>query len=228
MSHPDNSSPFNPLPPVVVVLVLAVVLPEIAFFLGSKGVIGGPQAVGWRFAAIKEFAFSGDLMRWMLANGIYPPDQLLRFLTYPFLHGSFSQMLFAAALLLAMGKFVGEVFRPIPTLLAFFIPAVCGAAAYGLIAQGSPWLYGAFPGIYGLIGAFTYLLWLKLGQQGGSQLRAFVLIGFLMGAQLLFSLLFGGAMRWVADLTGFLTGFAASFVLQPGGLAKLRARLLRR
>jgi len=228
MSHPDDSSPFNPLPPVVVVLFLAVVLPEIAFFLGSKGIIGGPQAVGWRQAMIQQYGFSGDLMRWMLENGTYPPQQLLRIVTYPFLHGSITEMIFAAALLLAMGKFVGEVFRPAATLAAFIIPAICGALVYGLVARDNPWLYGAFPGIYGLIGAFTYLLWLKLGQTGGSQSRAFVLIGFLMGAQLLFSLLFGGTLRWVADLTGFLTGFAASFVLRPGGWAKLRARMLQR
>lgn len=228
MSHPDDSSPFNPLPPVVVVLFLAVVIPEIAFFLGSKGLIGGPQAVGWRQAAIQDYGFSGDLLRWMIANGIYPPEHLLRFVTYPFLHGGFSEMLFGAALLLAMGKFVGEVFRPIATLAAFFIPAICGALAYGLIARDNPWLYGAFPGIYGLIGAFTYLLWLQLGRTGGSQARAFVLIGFLMGAQLLFSLLFGGTLRWIADGTGFLTGFAASFVLRPGGWSKLRAKLLQR
>ena len=101
MSHPDDSSPFNPLPPVVVVLFLAVVIPEIAFFLGSKGLIGGPQAVGWRQAAIQQYGFSGDLMRWMIANGVYPPEMLVRVITYPFLHGGFSQMLFAAALLLA-------------------------------------------------------------------------------------------------------------------------------
>ena len=228
MSHPDDSSPFNPMPPVVVVLFLAVVLPEIAFFLGSKGLIGGPQAVGWRQMMIQEYAFNGDVLRWMVSNGIYPPGQLIRVLTYPFLHGGFSEMLFAAALLLAMGKFVGEVFRPAATVAAFFIPAICGALGYGIVAQGNPWLYGAFPGIYGLIGAFTYLLWLKLGQQGGNQARAFVLIGFLMGAQLLFSLLFGGTLRWVADLTGFCTGFAASFVLRPGGWAKLRLKLLQR
>ncbi len=228
MSHPDDSSPFNPLPPVVVVLFLAVVIPEIAFFLGSKGLIGGPQAVGWRQAMIQDYGFSGDILRWMISNGIYPPEHLVRVLTYPFLHGGFSQTLFAAALLLAMGKFVGEVFRPSATLAAFIIPSICGALVYGLAARDNPWLYGAFPGIYGLIGAFTYLLWLKLGQQGGSQARAFVLIGFLMGAQLLFSLLFGGMLRWVADLTGFCTGFAASFVLRPGGWAKLRARLLQR
>lgn len=228
MPHPDDSSPFNPLPPVVIALTLAVVLPELAFFLGSKGLIGGPQAVGWRQAAIQDYGYSGEIMRWMIANRSFPPEQLVRLVTYPFLHGSFSGMLFAAALLLAMGKFVGEVFRPAATLAAFMIPAICGALVYGAVSLDNPWLYGAFPGIYGLIGAFTYLLWLKLGQQGGSQASAFMLIGFLMGVQLLFSLLFGGTLRWVADLTGFLTGFAASFVLRPGGWAKLRARLLQR
>jgi membrane associated rhomboid family serine protease len=228
MSHPDDSSPFNALPPIVIVLTLAVVLPEIAFFLGSKGLIGGPQAVGWRQAMIQDYGYSGQIMGRMFEIGVYPPEQMIRLVTYPFLHGAFTEMLFAAALLLAMGKFVGEVFRPTATLAAFIIPAICGALIYGMVSKDNPWLYGAFPGIYGLIGAFTYLLWLKLGQTGGSQARAFVLIGFLMGIQLLFSLLFGGTLRWVADLTGFCTGFAASFVLRPGGWSKLRAKLLQR
>ena len=127
MTHSDDSSPFNPLPPVVILLFLAVVIPEIAFFLGSKWMIGGPQAVGWRQAMIQDYGFSGDILHWMIGNGIYPPEQLLRFVTYPFLHGGFTQMLFGAALLLAMGKFVGEVFRPMATLAAFVIPSICGA-----------------------------------------------------------------------------------------------------
>jgi membrane associated rhomboid family serine protease len=164
----------------------------------------------------------------MLTNGVYPGDYLMRFVTFPFVHGDFTHALFAGVMMLAMGKFVGEVFSGWATLVVFVASAALGALVYGLLVLDPPWVYGAFPGVYGLIGAFTYLLWLKLGELGAQQARAFTLIGFLMGAQLLFSLLFGGTLRWVADLTGFCTGFAASFVLRPGGWSKLRARLLQR
>lgn len=228
MSHPDDVSPINPLPPVVVALFLAVVIPEIAFFLGSKGLIGGPQAVGWRNEAIQAYGFNGDILRWMLDGGIFPPEHLMRFVTYPFLHGSFTETLFSAAILLALGKFVGEVFRAWATLTVFLAASIAGALVYGLVIRDNPWLYGAFPGSYGLIGAFTFLLWLNIGMKGGNPARAFVLIGFLMGAQLIFGLLFGGQNKWLADLTGFLTGFGVSFFVSPGGWAKIRAKLQQR
>ena len=83
-------------------------------------------------------------------------------------------------------------------------------------------------GSVGLIGAFTYLLWTRLAGTGAMQYRAFTMIGFLLLAQLLFGVLFGGGLEWVADLTGFVTGFALSFVVAPGGWAQVRDRLRQR
>jgi hypothetical protein len=83
-------------------------------------------------------------------------------------------------------------------------------------------LFGAYPGDYGLIGAFTYLLWVKLAGTGLNQMRAFSMIGFLLAVQLIFGLLFGGGPEWIADLAAFSTGFLLSFALAPGGMAKLR------
>jgi membrane associated rhomboid family serine protease len=68
-------------------------------------------------------------------------------------------------------------------------------------------------------------MWLRLGQLGSNQARAFTLIGVLMGLQLIFGLIFGANATWVADVSGFVVGFLASFVLSPGGFAKLRARI---
>ena len=85
----------------------------------------------------------------------------------------------------------------------------------------------AEPHHQGLIGGFTYLLWLRLGQLGAQQVRAFSLIGMLLGVQLVFGLIFGGSLDWVADLAGFVTGFLLSIVLVPGGWARLLARLRR-
>jgi membrane associated rhomboid family serine protease len=58
--------------------------------------------------------------------------------------------------------------------------------------------------------------------------RAFTLIGFLMGIQLVFGLLFGGGLDWVADLAGFVAGFALSFVVAPGGVSQILARMRQR
>ena len=89
-------------------------------------------------------------------------------------------------------------------------------------------LIGAYPPVYGLIGAFTFLLWVRLAAVGANQNRAFLMIGFLLGTQLVFGLAFGGGLDWIADLAGFTTGFFLSFVVSPGGFGRVRDRLRQR
>ena len=60
-------------------------------------------------------------------------------------------------------------------------------------------------------------------------LRAFSLVGLLLAFQLVFGLLFGSAgYAWVAEIAGFVTGFALSFLLVPGGLRDVRERIRHR
>lgn len=225
MQADPPQSPFNPLPPVVIFLCAAIVAVEAMFSLGARGLVGGPQAIGWRLGAIQSYAFSPEILQWMLENGRWPIEQLRRFVTYPFVHANFTHALFAGVMVLALGKFVGEVFRGWAVLVVFFGSTIGGALVYGLLVRTSLPLIGAFPGVYGLIGGFTYLLWLRLGAEGGPRQRAFVLIAFLMGIQLVFGILFGGGLDWIADLAGFCFGFAMSFVVSPGGFARLRSQL---
>jgi hypothetical protein len=83
-------------------------------------------------------------------------------------------------------------------------------------------LIGAYPAAYGLIGAFTYILWVQLRVLGAPQIRAFQLIGFLLAIRLLLGLLFGSDGVWVAECVGFATGFGLSFLVSPGGFQRLR------
>ena len=228
MSSPDNISPVNPLPPVIVALFLLMMGIEAVFQLGARGILGGAQGIGWRNSAIQTYGFNADILAWMVQNGRYPQEHVMRFISYIFVHGTFTHAVFAGAMLLALGKFVGEVFSQWATLALFIATSVFGALAYGLMAgQDQPWLVGAFPGVYGLIGGFTYLMWLKLGQMGAQQARAFSLIGVLMALQLIFGVLFGSNGEWLADVGGFVTGFLLSFVLAPGGWTKIRERIRR-
>ena len=228
MSSPKSDSPVNPMPPVVVALFLMILLLEAVFSLGARGLVGGPEAVGWRQGAIQDYGFNAEIFGWMLQNGVWPSEHLQRFVTFIFIHGSFTHALFAGIMLLALGKFVGEVFSQWATLLLFVASAIGGALVFGLIAPDRPWLIGAFPGVYGLIGGFTYLLWLRLGQMGANQARAFSLIGVLMVLQLVFGLLFGSNSTWLADVAGLGFGFVLSFFLAPGGWAKIRAKIRHR
>lgn len=222
MSSSQSPKAINPLPPVVAALFLVVMGVEVAFWAGSKGMIGGPGAIGWRLAAVQKYAFSAEIFQWMLDNNRWVPEHLLRFVSYLFIHANMTHALFGGVLLLAMGKMVGEVFSGLATLLIFVLSGVSGALGFALITGSPVPLVGSYPGVYGLIGAFTFLLWVRLGAVGAPQARAFSLIGILVTIQLVFSLVFGGTPDWVADVVGFVTGFLLSFLLVPGGWRRIR------
>ncbi|MFZ5962312.1 rhomboid family intramembrane serine protease [Thalassococcus sp. BH17M4-6] len=224
---PINQSPVNPLPPVVVALFLMIAGIEALFQLGTRGLMGGPQAVGWRLGAMQDYAVSGRLLHWMVETGQYPAEQLVRFVAYAFVHANFTHAMFACVMLLALGKMVGEVMGNLATLVLFLGSAIGGALIYGWFTSSGVPLIGALPAVYGLIGGFTYLLWVQLGRMGAQQIRAFSLIGILLGLQLIFGLLFGGGQDWIADIGGFVVGFGLSILLVPGGWTRLRAYLRR-
>ncbi len=227
MSHPNDQSPINPLPPVVVALFLVVAGVEATLWLGGHGILGGPQAVGWRLQAVQKYGFSAEIFDWMVSTGQWPIEHVIRFVSYLFVHANFTHALFSGVLLLAMGKMVGEVFSGFATLAIFVVSGVIGALGYALILDPQYPLLGSYPGVYGLIGAFTFLLWTRLGDVGAPQARAFSLIGMLVAIQLGFGLLFGGNPDWVADVIGFGAGFILSFALTPGGWQRIREKIRR-
>lgn len=223
-----STSPLNALPPVVAALALLIGGAEVVLMLAERGILGGRLGVGWRIAAIEQYAVFDAVVEAMWERGGLPPEHLLRFLTYPFVHGGFVHAAFAVAILLALGKMVGEVFSPLATAAVFFVPAALGALAWSLLVDDPRPLLGAYPGVYGLIGAYTFLLWTRLAATGGQRLEAFRLIGVLLGIQLLFAAIFGAGFDWIADVAGFAAGFALSLLVSPGGwravMARLRAR----
>ncbi len=54
------------------------------------------------------------------------------------------------------------------------------------------------------------------------------MMGVVLGVQLLFGVLFGGGYTWVTDIMGFAAGFAISFVVSPGGWARVREKIRQR
>lgn len=225
MDRTKDELPINPLPWVVWLLAVPVLAIEGLFGLGAKGVIGGPGAIGWRSNAIEQFGFFDSAFDWMLENRIFPVEHLVRFVTYPFVHASFTHALFVAVFILALGKFIGEVFRPWAVLVVFFGSAIAGACAYGLALDDGYPLIGGYPAVYGLIGGFTFVRWAILTMQGANSLPAFRLIGILLAVQLLFSVLFGGNSQWLADVAGFVAGFLLSILVSPGGLGRALRRI---
>lgn len=226
-------SPINPLPAVVWLLVLPIVASEAIFALGRIGLIGGAQGVGLRLTAMQMTAFAPEMVQRMWQVRSVDWDQLYRIVTYSFIHATPIHALFVGVFTLALGNLVARQFRPWALLALFLGSAIGGALAYTLVISFIPVrpgpLIGGYPAVYGLVGAFTFLLWARLGAENANRMRAFTLIGMLLLFQLVFGIVFGGAgYGWIAEIAGFFVGFGLSFLLVDGGvkrvLRQIRAR----
>jgi len=217
-----NASPFNAIPFVVLLLVIVIGGIEIVFQLASMGYIGGNSGVGWRSVAVFQFGFLDANFEWMRTNRLYPINAMMTFVTYSFVHVEAMHAGFACVLLLAIGKFVAERFSAISVLIIFFAGSIFGALGYGLILNEHRQLLGAYPAVYALIGALTFILFTEYDKTGQNRLKAFRLIGVLVGLQLVFRVIGAGGNDWVADICGFVAGFLLSFVLAPDGKVRIQ------
>ena len=228
-----TQSPLNPLPPVIWLLALPIVALEAVFALGAWGVIGGAQGVGLRLDAIRMAAFPPELAQRIWALGIVDTGQLYRALSFSFVHGSLTHALFVVVFTLALGNMVAQNFRPWAVLALFFGSAIGGALIHAAIlpmigARNTP-LIGGYPAVYGLVGAFTFLLWTRLAAENANRMRAFLLIGMLLLFQLVFGLVYGvQGHGWIAEIAGFGVGFLLSFLLVDGGLKRALAQIRQR
>lgn len=229
MMQDHNAPPLNPLPWVVWLIALPIIAMEIVVSAAGAGFVGGAGGIGWRLQAMERFAFSPDYLRYMIEVNSFPADGLMRLVTYPLVHGTTMHAVFVVVILLALGKMVGEVFRWWAVLLLFFGSAAMAALVFTLaLPDVRQPLIGGYPAVYGLIGGFTFLLWVNLAAVGANRYRAFSMIGFLLGVQLVFGLLFGGGWEWVADVAGFVTGFVMSFIISPGGWVRVLDKMRQR
>jgi membrane associated rhomboid family serine protease len=193
-----NAPPLNPLPPIVWLLALPMIAMELVLNAGASGLVGGPGAIGWRVQALQLFAFSPDNLRLMMDQHRYPIDGLWRMVSYPLVHYDVTQALFVVVLFLALGKFVAEVYRWWAVLLVFVAATIAGALAYAAVPLTQTALIGGYPPVYGMIGAYTFILWVRLAGSG-NQLQAFRLIGFLLAVQIVFSV---GTLLWYGAEAG--------------------------
>lgn len=228
-----TESPLNPLPPVIWLLTLPVIASEALFMLGRSGLVGGAEGVGLRLNAIRMTALPPELLQRVWSFGAFDVDQMYRALSFSFIHTSLTHALFVVVFTMALGNLVAQQFRPLAVLALFLGSAIGGAIIYAAVLQiigaRPSLLIGGYPAVYGLVGAFTFLLWTKLAAVNANRLRAFSLIGMLLAFQFVFGMLFGGAgTGWVAEIGGFATGFALSFLLVDGGIRRTLTQLRQR
>ncbi len=232
-----DESPLNPLPPVLWLLVLPIIAFEAYFGLGQLGFMsGGQPGTGQALRQImaERTAYAPELTLRLWQLGIFTLDQSWRIVTYPFVHLSLMNAVFVVVFVLALGNMIASQFRPWAVIVLFFGSAIGGALVYTVVAGLLPQirfqpLVGGYPAVYGFVGAFTFLLWVRLGQVNANRMRAFSLIGMLLAFQLVFGLIYrSGNMTWIAEIAGFGCGFLLSFVLVPGGIDRVMRQIRQR
>ena len=221
--NPD-AAPLNPVPAPILALAAIIVGIELILWAASRGIVGGPAGIGWRIAAVEDYGFYPRLWAYMAQTGDWSMEGVQRVLTYAFVSTGFVHALFALVFVLAFGKFVGDVMGGVRALVIFVVSAVGAAVLYGTVFPNQGPLVGAYPGAYGLLGGYTYVLFLMLDHADENRLQAFRLVGVLAGLQLLFGVLFPGPPHWLADLGGAAIGFAVAAAMGPGGLLRLIRR----
>lgn len=229
-------SPLNSLPAVLWVLALPIIATEAYFGLGRLGFLAGGSNAGRaaRQILVEQTAFAPEFLLRAWERGSVVGAELQRLVTYPFVHYSATHALFVLVFLLALGNMAARSMRPWAVVVLFAASAIGGAAVYSLAAGLLPQLrfdplVGGYTPVYGLLGAFTFLLWTRLGQENANQMRAFTLIGMLLLFQLVFGVVFGSSGKnWIAEIAGFGIGFTLSFVLVPGGFSRVRQRVRHR
>lgn len=228
-----NQSPLNPLPAAVWLLALPIIASEFVFALGRAGLVGGAEGIGLRLSAMQMTAFAPEMIQRMWSVGVIDWDQIYRLVTYSFVNTSMTHALFVLAFTLALGNLVGREFRAWAVIALFLGSAAGGALVYTVamsLLPGRPApLIGGYPAVYGLVGAFTFLLWARLAATNSNRMRAFTLIGMLLLFQLVFGVVFGNAgYGWIAEIAGFAVGFGLSFLLVDGGVARALRQIRQR
>ena len=212
----DFGNPFNALPPVVWLLAVAIIVIEAAFQLGAAGIAGGAQGVGWRIEAVGALGLPAVIPNWMLENGYFPLRHLSRLVSFPLVHGGVLHVVFVVLFVLTLGKALVPRLGQAGFLALFLISGAAGAVAWALAYPEGGWLVGGYPGSFGLVGAFTWVMWQQADGDRRARLGAFGLIGVLLLARAAFGLLGGFGTDWVADVVGFFVGAGLAPVFAGG------------
>jgi len=231
MYQDHNAAPVNPLPPVLILLCVALGAVEPFLYLQKMGFFGGIAGLDGRSALLQDFALPAGLLSWMAENGQFDGEYVKRFVTHLFVDVSFMSTAFVLVFTLAMGNFVARALGAGRFALLFFVPAFGGAIVYSLLSALLGFggvLFGGMAGAFGLIGAFTWLMWMGIVRHPMGATSPFALIGFLVGFRVVMAPVFGWHWSTVAEWAAFLIGFGLTAVLVPGGWAHLVARLRKR
>lgn len=214
----DESRPLpvlNPLPWAVWLLTAAIAGVELVLWAGAHGLVNWAGSAGWRAQALVAFGISPELQSWMWETGRYPAEGLWRYLVYGFIHLGPMQAALVVVITAALGKACAERMGSLRVIVLLLVAQIAGAVAFGVFAAPGAWLIGGYPMIFALAGAYAALIRTR---------PALFLVAVLVIARLALTVMAGGGMDWLADLTALGVGAALSRALDGPILARLRKR----
>ncbi len=199
----------KPLPRSLLALFFVIAGVELLLTAADAGYVFDPSL---RMRVLRSGAFWVSLLHG--AQPLYPAQPVTMFLSHALLHGGFLHMAMNMAVLLALGRFVGDRYGAGTILPIFFVGAVAGGAAFGLLSTSPAPMVGASGAVFAFLGVWTvwdYRRHRAAGVPAGPVWRR-VLV--LIGINVVMYIGLGGMLAWEAHLGGFLAGVAYGVVLE--------------
>lgn len=220
MTHTDTPPPQRPLPRALVALVLVMVGVELVFQAAEIGLAGGGAL---RYRVYAAGAFWASLFQG--AEPLFAAQPVTMFVSHALLHGGLLHLAMNTAILLGLGRLIGERYGDSTILPLFLLTAIAGGASFALINASDVPMVGASGAVFGFLGVWTAWDWHRHRAHGVSPRPVATRAFALLLVNVFFFLGFGGSIAWEAHLGGYAAGLLFGWWLERT-LAS-RARLAR-
>jgi membrane associated rhomboid family serine protease len=218
MSELRPPSTYRPLPRELWALVGVIAAIEILLDLADAGVVFDPSL---RARVFEAGAFWSPLLHG--AAPLYALQPFTMFVSHAFLHGSLLHMVMNMTILLALGRFVADRYGAGVILPLFFVSAVAGGLAFGLLSRGAYPMVGASGAVFGFFGAWIAWDWRRHRAAGASVNPVIRRVVVLAVVNVVVYVGLKGLLAWQAHLGGFLAGLAFGAWLEARALRPARA-----
>src|SRR5690606_27559577 len=138
MTQPDSRDPNRPLPRALVALVLFMTATELVLQAGDLGIVGDGML---RFRVYAAGAFWASLFHG--AEPLFALQPITMFVSHALLHGGLLHLAMNAAILLGLGRMIGERYGDGTVLPLFLLSAIAGGIVFALINDSDIPMVGA-------------------------------------------------------------------------------------
>jgi rhomboid protease GluP len=229
MPSPPSPTPdptWRPLPRPLVTLVMVMVGVELLLQLADLGIVGDRSL---RPRVYVLGAFWASLFH--DAQPIFSLQPVTMFVTHALLHGGLLHLGMNAAVLLGLGRLIGDRYGAGAILPLFLLSAIAGGAVFALLNVSDIPMVGASGAVFGFLGVWTAWDWQRHRAHGVSTRPVVLRVVALLLINVLFFFGLGGMIAWEAHLGGYVAGLAFGAWLEreiAAGERRARAEARRR